>query len=1170
MLSTHKKFKSIYDEIFLLAKDNQHQKVDELVKIHGGIDFAAQGYASIKNTEKLQEYIKRGASITHIAFGFTYGGSLDELNQLSLPASILDKLVIVFALVGNFHAVERCIALGAKSEKAAFGYLISGRKHKVQNLISRGVHQEELVEAFAFLDKPEAKEAINKIMSSIPPLSPIQSQEESDENEETTNNNSVKKIQVEKSIVERLDNNQSSLLVANLERLVSGYTLSVNQNELLALLQNEDFTLFKSMLMNRALYLAASNGSHELVNVLLKLGGTNEIAISGYASGGFAKEVSDIYSKETNASTKLKMALKIANEYKMNGYFASPEIAERIVNETNHPILKKQLQTASKSTQKMGTLYSFQKNTSPTGTADQIISFLYGADSKVKCISGDEINLSGKILGLKQIQLIANRLIEWDCPSYLYVNLSQSNLDEKFLNVFANMLKSGLCIDGLTLDLRHCGMRDSGADILIEALQSDCYLPQDLNLLLANNLISVEKSNIIKSILKGNPAKKEMHDYRYNKVTSSKIRAQTFLSVFVAETFQQTLQFLGDKLLTDEQKRIYLCIYKNDLRGLEEIILKPEELLSLDNGLGAIQYAALHKRTKVLHYFYRAIRSYMKTQDSWKHYGINLETWAACCRINDPDFVNKEPIYTHFTPLYFAVQVRDLLTVKKLLSRDFITDLHTKCGRKQITAVEKAFTNGQVEMVQLFFDKKAKFDFINTENEDNALLQIISTGTIEILKWVHKQYQYCNGEKATDAEYYRLRPLIEAIKKSYNTCYSNENKNPLIFSLFKGKIEITKWMLQSISFDDSYSNSKGQNLNHALNHALLKREFDLAAQFIDLGASVHYPAANNVNTPLYEAVNQGELSIVKKLLVKGAKSSFSSYHTQETPLHLAIRKGNVSIVSALFEYIEVIKGLPNRANNGDDKPIQIDRDQLITLINLARISQHVEVIHFLLDRTLKSDSPIPVQAVDFDTLFTLLTHSCRDDDEKTCYPILLKFLSLFCTYKNDFYIFKLAGITPVKSNIINQLIVLLTNRKIWDETPRSIAILDLIEMDVTELPNQILNLERIDLLATRVSSLLAKKGNSLSEEEKLFAGNHKGLINLLYQSLGVNNLFNEDLYMQISKTLSTIENSEINSPNLKRKREITLIQSEQSLFAENASKKVSVEENCSQANTSYS
>lgn len=1063
MLSQYITNKTVYDEIFLNALNGKTEEVAKQVKEHGGIDFAAAGFAASKQEDQLKIYQAQGASLNAIALGVAYAGNLTFLSTLPLPSFMLDQLVTVFAMRGHFRAVEKCIDLGANPEKAAFGYLLSERHDKVQDLHMRGITLSHLVLVLAISNKEAATTTLAQLITTA----------QTKKSSQPTNNTNETAAEA----------NERAQFIQHLNNLVEGYTLTGNEDKLMKIFNHEEFSLQKTDLINHAARIAATIGRHTLVEKLMQMGAPTELIAVTYASAGFAKEATLLYSNEKNISVRLKMAIKIINEYKVKGFFLTKECAERIIRETEDSTLKRQLQTAAKSQQKTVEPLTLQSRIVSNGSVDEKIHFLYSKE----CKSGDEIDFSRHLISLRQLKLITGHLQEIACPRYLCCNFSNIKLDEASLSVLTDFIQSGLAPDGLILNLSHCDITDQGADMIINALETS-YLPKQFKLLIQGNPISSNKLSLIEQLFNKDLNNKFIPS-PLSKFSKNNIR--TIFNLVSHETFHQHVnQFIKTKAkLMPAQENLFFAIYSNNLTRLKQLPFEPQDLLSPEDGLGALQYAALLKRTQILQYFYRQIRLALKSQPTWRDYGISLEIWRMVCRMVDETSKdrNAKPL---FTSLFFAVQINDVSAVRTMLTADLIDlpDLNRPCGKAQLTPTAYAFENGHVELVKLFFAKGAKFDFIDTNKTNNPLLQVVRNGHIAMLKWVLAQYQ--RAETASDEEYYRLRPLIEAIKESCNK--NDAGLNPLILSANLGKLTITKWILDSVSLNNDWT--KEYILDYCVSGALTHANFLLAKKCIEMGrikplngelhkavekivlVATHLKLSSAETRDQHEESHRQGIDLVTLLLNRQSNPLQTIYPSTQSALDLVCNAKDFhpELIRLFFSKMMVIAHKPNRSYFDHTKEkFDIDRAHLFELAELALTHQSVNVLTFFLDLNLvkAQETDLDEKAIDLDREMQLLRKAIGINSLNMFQFLLLRYIERSKTTFHNGYQLELPTLTqPNTITPITYLLNLISKVTIRDDSPLTKAVLSLIATSAPQLLERIDLFNRIECLAYKLTT----------------------------------------------------------------------------------------------------
>ena len=143
----------------LLAQNGEHRAVQFLLRrFHANPNHAVEGYARGGFVENVNALLKLGAKNIDAACGYAYAGNHCQLEPFLKEDSFipghymfdLNVIILDAAMGGQFELVEQLITMGAGIKEAAWGYVIGGYDHKVEDLRRRdGSINTTLLDAYA-------------------------------------------------------------------------------------------------------------------------------------------------------------------------------------------------------------------------------------------------------------------------------------------------------------------------------------------------------------------------------------------------------------------------------------------------------------------------------------------------------------------------------------------------------------------------------------------------------------------------------------------------------------------------------------------------------------------------------------------------------------------------------------------------------------------------------------------------------------------------------------------------------------------------------------------------------------------------------------------------------------------------------------------------------------
>jgi hypothetical protein len=144
----HKRY-GLFHAITILAQENNVEAVEYLLDDfgkkslssikYGDIDYAAKGYAIGCYYESVKDFLRRGAGIRFVVFGYALGGHVTYIEELiANDINLINEAAKGYAQAGYFAEVEDLIRRGASLDQVVQGYAQGGHFDAVQEMLSRG------------------------------------------------------------------------------------------------------------------------------------------------------------------------------------------------------------------------------------------------------------------------------------------------------------------------------------------------------------------------------------------------------------------------------------------------------------------------------------------------------------------------------------------------------------------------------------------------------------------------------------------------------------------------------------------------------------------------------------------------------------------------------------------------------------------------------------------------------------------------------------------------------------------------------------------------------------------------------------------------------------------------------------------------------------------------
>lgn len=240
-------------------------------------------------------------------------------------------------------------------------------------------------------------------------------------------------------------------------------------------------------------------------------------------------------------------------------------------------------------------------------------------------------------------------------------------------------------------------------------------------------------------------------------------------------------------------------------------------------------------------------------------------------------------------------------------------------------------------------------------------------------------YDYCRNEIADFSWHNALiggnfKAFFDKLFRSKNfTKRDNNGQTPLIAVTFWGSLPIVKFIQELGGNIDALSSTN----TTALNIALEKEFFDIAAFYIEKGANLDLKSENGC-CPLILCVQNNSLDCVN-FLMKYSINVDSMNYNRETALMIAVKINNADIIKALIK----MKANPNIPDDNNNTPLihAINNDNLDIVKTLVNYGAKIclEEPHFTINAFLHACYKNRLEIVKY---FIENGHSAQDVDLK--------------------------------------------------------------------------------------------------------------------------------------------------------------------------------------------
>lgn len=258
----------------------------------------------------------------------------------------------------------------------------------------------------------------------------------------------------------------------------------------------------------------------------------------------------------------------------------------------------------------------------------------------------------------------------------------------------------------------------------------------------------------------------------------------------------------------------------------------------------------------------------------------------------------------NYTSLMKAAENGNIEVAKKLIEAGAEVNSRGPGGN---TALMYAVANNNLEIAKLLIKEGARVDITNDKHLDirgiayrNNNIEIIDNLRIVELPDLEKRLYEAIFEEDTK----RLKQLIN--QGANINVKGNFGFNPLMYSIYKGKDEIAKILVEA----SVNVNTKIEKMN-VLSLAVVVNNKDMVEYLIEKGADVNAKAGEDM-TALIWAASESNFEMVKLLIEEGAKVNQQT-KKGHTALHSAVLDDKIKMARILLEagadpYIEDEKG----------------------------------------------------------------------------------------------------------------------------------------------------------------------------------------------------------------------------------------------------------------------
>ena len=269
----------------------------------------------------------------------------------------------------------------------------------------------------------------------------------------------------------------------------------------------------------------------------------------------------------------------------------------------------------------------------------------------------------------------------------------------------------------------------------------------------------------------------------------------------------------------------------------------------------------------------------------------------------------------------------------------YIRNINFKDGNQKETALHKAVSRGNIDIVRLLLGKGASIEALNFEDDTPLHLAAWNghTGVVELLLERGASIGPISDDKHTPLHYAVSNGHIGTVelllsKGASTEVIDKDSRTPLHLAVSNGHIGTVKLLLgkgasvETLNFED----------DTPLHLAAWNGHTGVVELLLERGASID-PINDEKHTPLHLAVSNGHIRIVELLLESGA-SIDARNDDNKTPLHLAAQCGRTGTVELLLR-----KGASVEATDINGR----------TPLNLAVVFCHLKIAILLQNEVAK-------------------------------------------------------------------------------------------------------------------------------------------------------------------------------------------------------------------------